>query len=123
MPIDLMLGTTDKAKINPGDYVLKLRENLEKSFDIARKRTGNTARRQKLQYDFNQKHLIYKVGDKVWYLQDKDTGKLSSPYVGPVTITKKLTDLTYQIKLEDEGRRKHKKIVHHDKLKPFYARI
>jgi hypothetical protein len=59
----------------------------------------------------------------VWYLQDKEAGKLSNLYVGPVVITKKLTDLTYQINLKDADRRKLKKIVHHDKLKPFCARL
>jgi hypothetical protein len=49
MPIDLMLGTTDKAKTNPGDYVLQLRQNLERSYSIAREKSGSTAKRQKIQ--------------------------------------------------------------------------
>ena len=44
MPIDLMIGTTDKAKTNPGDYVLDLRENLERSYSIARKKIGSAAK-------------------------------------------------------------------------------
>jgi hypothetical protein len=45
MPIDLLLRTIDKDKTNPGDYVLHLRQTLERSYSIAHEKIATAAKR------------------------------------------------------------------------------
>ncbi|KAK3093372.1 hypothetical protein FSP39_014695 [Pinctada imbricata] len=122
MPIDLVLGTENGNQTNSGEFVLNLRDKLKRAYDLARSHTNSVAMRQKEQYDFNGNHINFKVGDKVWYLQERTDGKFACCYTGPYTITKKLSDLTYQIRI-GEGKDRKQKVVHHDKLKPHKQRI
>ena len=64
--------------------------------------------------------MSYKVFDKFWYLNEiRKEGicpKLQPSCIGPCVVTKKLSDLNYEIQIYSKGSRT---IVNHDKLKPY----
>jgi hypothetical protein len=51
--------------------------------------------------------MSYKVFDKVWYLNEiRKEGicpKLQPSYIGPCVVTKKLSDLNYEIQIDSKG--------------------
>lgn len=62
--------------------------------------------------------IQYKAGD---FVQERiGKGKFTSTCNGPYEVTKKLSDLTYQIRMKNEDGKRQYKIVHHNKLKPYY---
>ena len=117
MPLDVMFGEGgSKSTLNHGEHVLHLKETLLNAHEIARLKAKNSAQRQKDNYDLHVRPYTYKVGDKVWYLQERaDKGKLANIYIGPCTISKKHSDLTYQIRMNDENGRRKYRVIHHDK--------
>lgn len=68
----------------------------------------------------NLKTYMYEVYDKVWYIHETRkegiSPKLQPLYTGPCLITQKLNCINYEIQLDGQGTRK---IVNHDKLKPY----
>ena len=125
MPLDVMFGEGGpKSTLNHGEHVLHLKETLLKAHEIAHSKARNSAQRQKDNYDLYVRPYTYKVGDKVWYLQERaDKGKLAYIYIGPCTISKKHSDLTYQIRMNEENSRRKYRVIHHDKLKPVNMRL
>ncbi|KAI3369647.1 hypothetical protein L3Q82_025356, partial [Scortum barcoo] len=67
----------------------------------------------------------HKVGDAVWYLVKgtksvkNQVRKFLPSYEGPYFVVGLLDDLVYRIK---KSSRAKAKVVHHDKLKPYYSR-
>ena len=132
LPVDIIFKTSapsDHQPVNHGEYVGKLREKLQRAHSIARQKTKTSIERQRHYYNINKKQMSYKVGEKVLYLHESP-GKLDAVYKGPCTISKKLSDLTYGIKMREDVDipcRRQKttylyKVVHHDKLKPYHPR-
>lgn len=91
-----------------GEYALNVRERLQKAHCVARKHLQVNAKRRKDFYDSNSKLLQYKVGEKVWYLNENrkvgDCPKLQPLYMGPCLITKKINDLNYEIQMDGMGK-------------------
>ena len=77
-------------------------------------------KRRKDHYDIKSNLMSYKVFDKVGYLNEicKEVicPKLQPSYIRPCVVTNKLNDLNYEIQIIGKGSRK---IVNHDKLKPY----
>jgi len=100
------------------DYVQELRERLRATNQLAKDRLKEEKFKAKLQYDRSDNEKIFKVGDTV-LLHDETvrrgrSKKLESQWVGPYTITAKLSDVNYEIK----GGRKTIR-VHANRIKPF----
>lgn len=122
MPLDMIFEESKTNQVcSQEDYVLELKRKLEKAHDIARSKLKKTFQRQQENYDKHVRPFIYKAGDKVLYLQERiGDGKFTSTYNGPYEVTKKLSDLSYQIRMKNEEGKRQYKIVHHNKLKPYY---
>lgn len=108
MPLDMIFEESKTNQVcSQEDYVLELKRKLEKAHDIARSKLKKTFQRQQENYDKHVRPFIYKAGDKVLYLQERiGDGKFTSTYNGPYEVTKKLSDLTYQIRMKnEEGKR------------------
>ena len=72
MSLDVMFGEAGpKSTLNHGEHVLHLKETLLKAHKIARSKAKNSAQRQKDNYDLHVRPYTYKVGDNVWYLQER----------------------------------------------------
>ena len=82
---------------------------------------SKTAKRQKELYDAKLSLQRYKPGDLVWFLSSSQqldmTPKLQKQCEGPCLILKRINDINYRI--QTSSKRRSRKLVHHDKLKPY----
>ncbi|KAJ1518953.1 hypothetical protein ONE63_011441 [Megalurothrips usitatus] len=102
-------------------YPLFVREALTKIHDIVRESKMQAAKRMKQLYDKTAMLSPFKVGDKVYYYK-KNTQrgvmrKLTSPWLGPFTVTDIINDCNAQI--QDDAPPYTKMIVHIDKLAAY----
>ena len=106
-----------------GAHAQKIKERLHRAHQVARKHLEINMKRRKDYYDTRANLILYKENDRVWYLnENRKEGvcqKLQPLYLGPCVVTKKLSDLNYEIQLDRNGTRK---VVNHDKLKPYLGK-
>jgi hypothetical protein len=110
---------SDKT-VTLGAHALKIKERLHRAHHVVRKHLEVNMKRRKDHYDIKSNLMSYKVFDKVGYLNEicKEVicPKLQPSYIRPCVVTNKLNDLNYEIQIIGKGSRK---IVNHDKLKPY----
>jgi len=116
---------SDGNNDNESSYVQRLYDNMFKVHEIVRENLSKSIQRQKNDYDSRLAYKAYNVGDLVYFLDiSRKVGlspKLrSDPWKGPFVITKKLSDLLYEIRGEA---RKKVRVIHHDRLKPYTSDI
>ncbi len=120
MPMELTVPENTKEKNNYGEYVNDIRASLYKAHEITRKHLEKSAKRQQDYYDAKTNLHHYQPGDSVWLLnevrQPGITPKLQDLYQGPVLILEAINNLDYLVRIDKKGT---KKLVHHDKLKPY----
>lgn len=123
LPAEVMFGSLSSEGeeiATYGDYVDLLKQRMQHAHDLARKHLSSVAKRQKQTYDAKLSFHKYHEGDLVWYLTDIGqlhiAPKLRVPYEGPHLVIQKLNDLNYVIQLDERGK---KKVVHHNRLKPY----
>lgn len=126
LPIHFLVGLPAQARqefSSYTDYVVNLNEKFCKIYELVRKKLKTNAKRQKQDYDTRIVFHSYSVGDIVYILDSsRIVGK--SPklkrevWKGPFVVTRKISDILYQIK----GNPKSKlKIIHHDRMRRFKA--
>ena len=105
-----------------GEYVEKLKANMQRAHELCRNYLGESAKRRTDIYDHRQMLQKYDKGDLVWYLQAtrKETvcPKSQMPYAGPFLIRERLNNQNYLLQFAKDG---DSKVVHHDKLKPYFG--
>lgn len=121
LPIDLVLGIPEtRISMCESDYAYELEKQLIHMHDIARKHIQITSDGMKRYYDRNTNFKEHHVGDPVWYFYlERKPGispKLTRNWKGPYVVTKKFSNILYQIQ---RGPRGKPKLVHYDKLKPY----
>lgn len=125
IPLSLFAGRVPghDGGVTEEEYALKVHEQLEEAFEIARESARVAQQRQKNYYDLKVCGQPYEVGDKVWVFNPAKTKgitpKLQSRWQGPCTILKKLSDANYIIQ---RPRARKSEVVHFDRLKPCFDR-
>ena len=121
MPANLVLsnpGGLPASQNSVIEYVAKQQERFRSAYDIARNHLKSAAMKRKAYYDNAVRAKKFGEGDKVWYFYPrkyvKRSRKWSFVYVGPYTVVKKLTDLTFLIRKSPKDK---PIVVHVDKLK------
>ena len=119
-PLAVMFGTHHhESHPTYGEYVAKLKDRMQHAHDIAREHLGTAMRHYKELYDQKISENEYGVGDLVWMETDISqldiTPKLRVPYEGPYMVWRKIGPLDYELYISN----KEKKIVHHNRLKPY----
>lgn len=122
-PIEIALGV-DKPDINDRDYheyAANIVSTMKEAYNLTREHLASQTQRQKRDYDARLSVNTYRPGDLVYYL-DTTRKKGLSPklksafWVGPCVVTRKMSDLVFEIKAQQQGK---VKVLHHDRLKPF----
>jgi len=114
LPVDLLFGRPECEPTNhASDYIKALQEKLERVYDFARGHLKVKSDKMKEWYDFALEGQQLQVGDPVW-LHNPQTKKglspkLSSPWQGPFTVTKRINDLVYRVQLRPNTK---PKVVH-----------
>ena len=100
------------------DYPNEVRKTLADAYERARKRLHFAHKRQKDYYDRRMSCLRFSPGDSVWLwspvVEKGVSPKFHEPWTGPYTVTKRLSDIMYEI--QNQAKKKTK-IVHFDRLK------
>ena len=121
MPADLVLcnpNVLPERENSMNVYVAEQQERFRSAYQVVRNHLRASAQKRKSYYDAGVRAKDLDVGDRVWYFYPrkyvKKSRKWSFVYVGPYTVTKKLTELTYAIQ---KSPRDKILVVHVDKLK------
>ena len=129
LPLDalLRLETTPSQGLvqTYPDFVVEQKQQLEETEQIGE----NLKRAQKLRkayYDTKRHGQRFRVGDRVWYRNRTRTRrkKFLKPWCGPWKVLKALSDVTYRIEEEERrrpGKRRQRKVVHFNYLKPCFS--
>ncbi|KRY27736.1 Retrovirus-related Pol polyprotein from transposon [Trichinella spiralis] len=90
LPVDLMYGVPTDAQVrSAGEYVQHLRRDLERVYEVVRKKAGREQRRQKAWKDRKAYGPVYEPGDQVW-MQLPTKTKLWAYWDGPYQVQRKL---------------------------------
>ncbi|UYV73254.1 hypothetical protein LAZ67_10002363, partial [Cordylochernes scorpioides] len=122
-PLDLLFPKFPSE--DEDDFIQTLGSRAEEARQLARIHTMRSQGGNKLRYDAHHRNIIYQPGVLVWiYIPVRKVGlseKLMRRYFGPYKVTRKISDVTYEVETfgDQHGRRKTKDIVHICRMKPY----
>ncbi|UYV79051.1 K02A2.6-like [Cordylochernes scorpioides] len=108
------------------EFIQNLGTRAEEARQIARHHIFKAQETNKTNYDARHTGKIYEPGDLVWiFIPIRRVGfseKLLRRYFGPFRVTKKISDVTYEVEAVcEQGRRQKKRdTVHIFRMKPYY---
>ncbi|UYV77009.1 hypothetical protein LAZ67_14002807, partial [Cordylochernes scorpioides] len=108
------------------DYSQKIASRVEETRQLARLETLKAQEKDKARYDSKHEAMDYNVGDLVWiFIPIRTVGlseKLMKRYFGPYRVTRKLSDVTFEVEPVDQPtrRRKTRDLVHVLRMKPYH---
>ena len=121
LPIELALGAVAEPRTNieESQYVSELRDKLDSIYQLVRE--SFKMKLPKKDSDPRLSSKACKVGDLVYYRDSTRTvGKSpklkSDVWKGPCVVTRKFSDLLFEVKSHSVGK---SKILHFDRLKPY----
>ena len=120
LPIDLMLSPPPHADMTSPtvtDFARELRYQLSLSHAYARENLKISSEAMKLRSDARASTELLEHDDQVWLYNPKRkkglSPKLMSPWEGPYTVVKRLSDVTYRIQRTGGG---PMRVVHYNRL-------
>lgn len=123
LPLDLLRGSPPGEKSEVCQFVCELRRKLDGIHHQARCRLEISSRNMKTWYDRRARGVSFEPEQQVWFHNPRRkkgrAPKLQSSWEGPYRITRKLSDVVFEIQ---ESPRHRKKVVHADRLAPFLER-
>lgn len=102
------------------EYVLNLLNRLKRCQDLALEKMQECQVKQKLWYDRNAVTRNFEVGDQVMVLATSKQNRLDVNWIGPGTITSKISPTNYVIDVP--CRRDKATIYHVNMMKPYHKR-
>jgi hypothetical protein len=105
---------------NVVDYILNLTNRLKKWQDLAGQKMLECQVKRKTWYDKNAVLREFKVGDKVLVLATSKPHKMAVNWIGPGTVSSKISDTNYCVNLPE--RKDNSTIYHVNLLKPYNSR-
>ena len=104
-------------------YVQRWEDDMRLAYRIARETIGRNVKIQKKYYDRRSNLIAYKEGDQVmlkdYTPQIRGHRKMADRWVGPFYILDVLSDINFRVIKSEHAK---PKVVHHDRLKRYYAR-
>ncbi|UYV74371.1 hypothetical protein LAZ67_11003263 [Cordylochernes scorpioides] len=121
-PLDVLFP---KLLPEDDDFIQTLGARAEEAQKLARIHSMRSQDSNKQRYDAHHRNIIYQPGDLVWiFIPVRKVGyseKLMRRYFGPYKVTRKISDVTYEVETfgNQQGRRKTKDLVHICRMKPY----
>ncbi|UYV79552.1 K02A2.6-like [Cordylochernes scorpioides] len=121
-PLDVLFP---KLLPEDDDFIQTLGARAEEARKLARIHSMRSQGSNKHRYDAHHRNIIYQPGDLVWiFIPVRKVGyseKLMRRYFGPYKVTRKISDVTYEVETfgNQLGRRKTKDLVHIGRMKPY----
>ena len=100
-------------------YVTKLREKMRSVLEEVHKSLQKAQSQQKQWYDRKAREYQLKSGDQVLLLLPDSSQKFHQKWQGPFAVTRKISDVNYEVEMGPEGVRK---IYHINLLKKWNSR-
>ncbi|UYV77583.1 hypothetical protein LAZ67_15001629 [Cordylochernes scorpioides] len=99
------------------EYNQKIASRVEDTRQLVRLETLKAQEKDKARYDSKHEAMDYNVGDLVGLLE-----KLMKRYLGPYRVTRKLSDVTFEVEPVDQPtrRRQTRDLVHVLRMKPYH---
>jgi len=122
--LDLLCGVLpQERKFEKNVYVSELRRILNALHAGVKQQIDLRSQRVKALYDRKARRIVFEEGHRVWLFNPRrDKGKapkLQSNWERPYEVVRRLNDVVYCIR---KSSRHKNKIVHLDRLAPFYER-
>ena len=119
LPLDILVGPVPDEDMCPDEYVEWVKEALQLAFEKARQNLNQSSMKQKILYDRKGKFHQFPIGSWVWrWYPPEGNQKFGLGWVGPFLVTRKFSDITYEIQ---ESENSQAKVVHVDHLKVYEA--
>ncbi|UYV84587.1 hypothetical protein LAZ67_X002728, partial [Cordylochernes scorpioides] len=121
-PLDVLFP---KLLPEDDDFIQTLGARAEEARKLARIHSMKAQDSNKQRYDAHHRNIIYQPGDLVWiFIPVRKVGyseKLMRRYFGPYKVTRKISDVTYEVETfgNQQGRRKTKDLVQICRMKPY----
>ena len=112
--------TDENVKLNLLDYVVKFRERLQETWELAREHLVSKQGHMKTWYDKKARVRVFQPGDKVLVLFPVQSNPLQARFHGPYTVQKRVGDLNYVVETPD--RKKRTQLCHVNMLKLYIDR-
>ena len=117
LPLDIIYRPSSQD-LSRTQYAQEIRRALERAYDTARSKFQLSHERQKDYYDRRTQGVRFKHGDSLWLwspaVKKGVAPKFHEPWTGQYKVTKRFSDVTYEIL---DVARKSKKFVHFDRFK------
>ena len=121
-PLNLISEQWSNEKVEIGllDYVVKFKERLRRTWEMAHEKLGKNQSRMKTWYDRKARLRVFKPGDRVLVLFPLQSNPLCARFHGPYEIDKRVGEVDYLVKTPD--RRKPCQLCHVNMLKEYVGR-
>ena len=110
---------SNKSSESVVSYVLCMQERLSKLRDLVKENLQDAQTTQKSWYDKHARVREFQPGDQVLVLLPTSTNKFLAEWCGPYAVTRRISDVNYEVKMTD--RRKQKRIFHVNMLRQWYS--
>ncbi|TWW54068.1 Retrovirus-related Pol polyprotein from transposon 412, partial [Takifugu flavidus] len=100
------------------EYVLRLRERLQRACTLAKSSLASSQKKMKRRYDQKAVPPSFQPGDRVLILSPVPGSALSAKFSGPYVVEKKVNDTNFIIQTPD--RRRRNRLCHVNMMKPYY---
>lgn len=115
---ELWSGELDQEEVkNTYQYVVDLRERLDKTCQMAQEELRKASKRYKKYYDARTKDRKFSLGDKVLVLLPTKSNKLLMQWKGPYDVEEKVAKHDYKVKMGSKI-----KTIHANLLKKYISR-
>ena len=116
---DKLMDNDNVEEVTVGQYIQKLKGNIEKIHNFALTHLGKNQDEMKLRYDENVKVRKFNAGDLVLAFFPMPDSPFKSKFSGPYVVKKCVNNHNYIIKTPD--RRKSTQLVHVNMLKKYHG--
>ncbi|XP_023814763.2 uncharacterized protein LOC111947970 [Oryzias latipes] len=106
--------------VNAIQYVIQMREKLQRMSELAQAHMADAQRRQKSWYDQKARQRSFLPGQKVLVMLPTSDSKLLAKWQGPFVVQKKLGATTYQV--STPGHKQSSRVLHVNLLKEWVSR-
>src|SRR5260221_7771583 len=122
-PMSILRELWTKESVDPEikttyQYVLDLRERIQDTCELARQELAKVQLRNQGYYNRKTRDRTFQVGEKILLLLPTVHNKMELQWKGPYSVVKKVSNLDYQIKMDNKI-----KTFHVNMLKRYVERV
>ena len=111
----------ESSEDNVTTYLRKVQERFQRMKELVNENEEHSKQEMKKWYDRKARQRSFREGDQVLVLLPSKSNKLLTDWMGPYTITKRISDVNYEVDMAD--RAKQKRTFHINALKEWHSPV